>query len=486
MSTENKIIEKKGKKNWMKKAFGKNKGGLHRALGVPEDEKIPKDKLNKAANSKDSHLKHMAQAAKNASEAKVNERDGDPCDCGSGEPGYWENDARGIPLCRCCNACRKEKLSGYRPDVLTDGGYYADEPIEMDESKTKTPLDLRSFITAVREDAGKREMPPVDVDGSTSMWHPGADDPPDANTDDEPVGEASRKKPLFKSATPEQIAGRPDPGGEFKVGEIVTNLPDQVDFIMSFEGGDISAQDTLRLFSNLIATGQAWSLQGSYGRAAQSMIEGGWIGRDGKILKDPSDANESKAFAKVMEHCGQCAEDSVEKMDDAGKKSAARGAEVEQHMKDLKKEVGQNNIQQKVDATQTSAPTGEPNITEEPHEKMVLEEPKDDVSVEETADEEQKTVMAKEEDDEPEDGVLEKVNEMAGEAEHYNYLGTGRKTDRNNTEITWKFVGDSNESTGKFFTLGHFLMEKANQGQLEWYQVKGEDRVAMVEGAISL
>lgn len=34
---------------WMQKAFSKNKGKLHRELGVKEDEKIPAKKLSKAS-----------------------------------------------------------------------------------------------------------------------------------------------------------------------------------------------------------------------------------------------------------------------------------------------------------------------------------------------------------------------------------------------------------------------------------------------------
>lgn len=40
-----------------------NKGGLHRALGVPEGTKIPADKLAKAKNSDDEHIRHMAAFA---------------------------------------------------------------------------------------------------------------------------------------------------------------------------------------------------------------------------------------------------------------------------------------------------------------------------------------------------------------------------------------------------------------------------------------
>jgi hypothetical protein len=53
-----------------------------------------------------------------------------PCSCGSGKPSWWEYDARGIPLNRVCDDCRAEKLRHFRPEVLTDPNYEADEPIE--------------------------------------------------------------------------------------------------------------------------------------------------------------------------------------------------------------------------------------------------------------------------------------------------------------------------------------------------------------------
>ena len=55
-----------------------------------------------------------------------------PCPCGSGKPSYWQLDARGIPLCRTCPSCHKEKMKTYRKEVLTNPNYYADEPIEED------------------------------------------------------------------------------------------------------------------------------------------------------------------------------------------------------------------------------------------------------------------------------------------------------------------------------------------------------------------
>lgn len=37
----------------------------------------------------------------------------------SDEPSWWAYDARGIPLCRVCSSCQREKLSRYRPEILT-------------------------------------------------------------------------------------------------------------------------------------------------------------------------------------------------------------------------------------------------------------------------------------------------------------------------------------------------------------------------------
>lgn len=53
-------------KKWMQKAFSKNKGSLHRMLGIPEDEKIPWDRMVRAAHSKNSLMRKRAQAAMNA------------------------------------------------------------------------------------------------------------------------------------------------------------------------------------------------------------------------------------------------------------------------------------------------------------------------------------------------------------------------------------------------------------------------------------
>jgi hypothetical protein len=75
---------------------------------------------------------------------------------------------------------------------------------------------------------------------------------------------------------------------EGRVREI--NQGNLVDYIMDYEGGSISKENYLRLFSYLIRTGQAWSLQGSiYGRPAHDLIESGVISKGGKINWDKVD-----------------------------------------------------------------------------------------------------------------------------------------------------------------------------------------------------
>ena len=50
------------KKHWIKSAI-KRPGALHRALHVPQGEKIPADKLAKAKNSKNPRIRHEANLA---------------------------------------------------------------------------------------------------------------------------------------------------------------------------------------------------------------------------------------------------------------------------------------------------------------------------------------------------------------------------------------------------------------------------------------
>lgn len=59
---------------------------------------------------------------------------------------------------------------------------------------------------------------------------------------------------------------------------------DLTDYIIQYETGVLDDTECLRLFSYLIKTGMAWTLQGHYGRTAEALIEGGYINRQGEIL----------------------------------------------------------------------------------------------------------------------------------------------------------------------------------------------------------
>jgi len=56
------------------------------------------------------------------------------CNCGSGLERFPLTDARGIFCTYVCDKCEKEKRSTYRADIFTDPDYWADEPIEQEES----------------------------------------------------------------------------------------------------------------------------------------------------------------------------------------------------------------------------------------------------------------------------------------------------------------------------------------------------------------
>jgi hypothetical protein len=95
----------------------------------------------------------MALTGGGASAAKANpalpaRRSGNPqehaCVGGhpSSEPSWWEYGAQGIPLCRVCDRCRREKLAVYRPEILS--GYDqsdVNEPIEPDDPEDRWDRD---------------------------------------------------------------------------------------------------------------------------------------------------------------------------------------------------------------------------------------------------------------------------------------------------------------------------------------------------------
>ncbi len=47
--------------------------------------------------------------------------------------------------------------------------------------------------------------------------------------------------------------------------------------IIAYESGELEEEEVIELFQELVNTGLAWSLQGSYGRTAIRLLEAGLI-----------------------------------------------------------------------------------------------------------------------------------------------------------------------------------------------------------------
>lgn len=54
--------------------------------------------------------------------------------------------------------------------------------------------------------------------------------------------------------------------------------------MIDFEEGLLSPSGSLHLLSNLVKSGDAWNLQGFYGRSARRLIDGGIMDEQGNIL----------------------------------------------------------------------------------------------------------------------------------------------------------------------------------------------------------
>ena len=61
-----------------------------------------------------------------------------------------------------------------------------------------------------------------------------------------------------------------------------TTRYDLASAITDYESGELDEEGTIELFQHLVDTGMAWQLQGSYGRAAQQLIDEGLITPPGR------------------------------------------------------------------------------------------------------------------------------------------------------------------------------------------------------------
>ena len=60
------------------------------------------------------------------------------------------------------------------------------------------------------------------------------------------------------------------------------NEIDYLGMMIQYEQGELSYPEMITLFSYLVDTGMAWSLQGHYGRVAATLIENGIITPESK------------------------------------------------------------------------------------------------------------------------------------------------------------------------------------------------------------
>ena len=58
---------------------------------------------------------------------------------------------------------------------------------------------------------------------------------------------------------------------------------DYIDSIIAYEQGDMTEQEIVYFFAELIKSGIVWELQGHYGRTASALIREGWIDSDGNV-----------------------------------------------------------------------------------------------------------------------------------------------------------------------------------------------------------
>jgi hypothetical protein len=54
-------------------------------------------------------------------------------------------------------------------------------------------------------------------------------------------------------------------------------MPNIVNQIIEYENGNLNNEETIELFQELVDTGMAWELQGSYGRMAEYLIQQGVV-----------------------------------------------------------------------------------------------------------------------------------------------------------------------------------------------------------------
>ena len=57
-----------------------------------------------------------------------------------------------------------------------------------------------------------------------------------------------------------------------------------INAIISYESGEMTPEDIVQFFAELVETGFINAMQGHYQRTARDLIDGGYISEDGEVL----------------------------------------------------------------------------------------------------------------------------------------------------------------------------------------------------------
>jgi hypothetical protein len=68
-------------------------------------------------------------------------------------------------------------------------------------------------------------------------------------------------------------------------------VTDLVSKIVEWESGEMSEEDEISFFQEMVNSGVVWQLQGAYGRQAKAMLDAGVITSPFQVVGDSDDAD---------------------------------------------------------------------------------------------------------------------------------------------------------------------------------------------------
>jgi len=158
--------------------------------------------------------------------------------------------------------CYPEKVYGVRDKITIDGDKFiyklwATEIVEYNRNTKNLTLYAGSWKTKITKERMNTILKLLNIPYSVN-------------------GKCETRR---SSAGPWYLVGK-DTKKEFDNNLMYMDLQekklfDMVGFIMDYESGNVTSNELIEGFQNLINSGIVWNLQGSYGRMARSLIEQG-------------------------------------------------------------------------------------------------------------------------------------------------------------------------------------------------------------------